>query len=320
MTHLELQYSPPPSAAQDPFLIFLHIHKTGGMTLQRMLRRRYGPGLLGRAARAARFLASPGAHPRLKESFLATCPRDRFVAGHFCYGAHELLPTPSTYVTMLRRPVERLVSLYHHSRLQPAAFYGAQARRFTLEQFLLDCRLMELDNGQLRFILGESDDLFINRTPFGHCTAAMLDRAKDHIDRHFSVVGLLERFDESVLLMRHKLRWSNAYYLRVNEGRAPGAAPLSPDLYQEVARRNHLDLQLYDHARQRLDLEIDRLGPPFQEELRRFRARNRLFNRALSPLYDPYDRMKAALKKALRNARGKIRAPGATPAATRHSL
>jgi len=54
------------------------------------------------------------------------------------------------------------------------------------------------DNVQCKFIAGAVYEL--------PCTAEICGKAKDNLLRHFSVVGLLERFEESLALMEPALR------------------------------------------------------------------------------------------------------------------
>lgn len=288
--------------ARVKFIIFLHIMKSGGMTLQRMLRAHYGPTP---ARRAGRFLlrtlridrSSPGS---LADAMRAKTMRDRFMAGHFCFGAHELLPSPATYITLLRKPYERLVSLYYYSKHTPDAFYHHIARDITLRHFLLETTLHELDNGQLRFIVGSSTDRFMNRAPFGKCTLDMLVTAKRNLDQWFCLAGVTERFDESMLLLRRSLGWRSCYYLRRNEGRpVPHDQQLSDDDVAEIKRRNELDQMLYDYVVGRMDERIAAVqsaGEDFTAELAQFRARNARYNRLATPVYDVYERCKLGAK------------------------
>lgn len=152
-----------------PFLIFLHIHKCGGMSIQRMLRRRYGPSVGKRLIRKL-----TGSEKGISD-YTAD---DQFVQGHFGYGIHEIMPKPYVYFTLLRRPVSRLVSLYYHSRRYPTAYYHGHACDASLETFLLDTDLMELDNGMTRFLAGDPEDRFMNRTPLGECDASLLNKGQ----------------------------------------------------------------------------------------------------------------------------------------------
>ncbi len=200
----------------------------------------------------------------------------------------------------MRKPYERLVSLYYYSKHTPDAFYHQHARDVSLRQFLLETTLHELDNGQLRFIVGSSTDRFTNRAPFGRCTPEMLENAKRHLDTWFCLAGVTERFDESMLLLRRALGWRSCYYLRRNEGRPVLQDQKLSDVdAAEVKRRNSLDQQLYDYVGQKMDQRIAELqsaGDDFAAELAQFRARNARYNRLARPLYDAYERSKLGAK------------------------
>jgi len=284
-----------------PFIIFLHIMKSGGMTLQRMLRERYGPTVVSRAGRFARHLVAPVPRANsLAEALSRKRPQERWATGHFCYGVHDLLPRPFTYITLLRHPVERLVSLYYYSKHEPHSFYHRQARDVSLDKFLLETKLHELDNGQLRVIVGGSTDYFTNRTPRGECSEQMLQTAQRHIEESFCVAGVTERFDETVLLLGKTLGWKSCRYLRRNKGRTTAERKtLDPVVRAEVQQRNELDYRLYDWVRGRLEAQIAATGPALMEELARLRAHNLRYNRTAGPFYDVYERSKLVAKRML---------------------
>ncbi len=289
-------------AERVPFLVFLHIQKTGGMTLQRTLRRCYGPSLWRcawdqlTASRAPKAQGFAGFHDWLE----SRRPRDRFVAGHFCFGAHTRLPQPVKYLTLLREPISRLVSLYHYSKFVDHAYYHAHARDASPEQFLLRSRLLELDNGQLRFLVGGGEDGFINRTPWGKCDRAMLDQAKENLDKWFLAAGTTERFDEFVLLLASALGWRSAAYLRQNEGsRQWRKEVVSEAILDALRERNALDIELHQHVDQQMDRLIREEGRTFADRLERLRARNRLLQRTLGGVYQYWRSGKDAIKPAI---------------------
>ena len=84
-------------------LIFLHIPKTAGTTLNRIIEWQYNPLSIftidpyGIRATAERLQELPEERRR----------RLRMVRGHCYYGLHKLLPQGATYITMLRDPVKR---------------------------------------------------------------------------------------------------------------------------------------------------------------------------------------------------------------------
>src|SRR5690349_20650120 len=90
-------------------LIFLHIPKTAGISLRQVLiNNTPGP--------AFRII-----HPISDVERLAALPESEraaleLVDGHLYYGIHSLLPRPCRYMTMLRDPVEQVLSLYSFIR------------------------------------------------------------------------------------------------------------------------------------------------------------------------------------------------------------
>src|SRR5438128_6438596 len=89
-------------------LIFLHIPKTAGTTLNRIIDWQYNPVSI--------FTVDPhrirATVARFKTFSEQRRRRFRVVRGHLLYGIHEFLPQGATYITMLREPVARLLSTY----------------------------------------------------------------------------------------------------------------------------------------------------------------------------------------------------------------
>ncbi len=140
-----------------------------------------------------------------------------------------------------------------------------------LGEFVASGVFREMDNGQVRQLTASG------HLPFGTCTPALLEQAIANLERHFCVVGLQERFDESVVLLRRALGWKiPPLYRRRNVGRRPSAeAGLSAETLRIVQEHNALDLQLYEYALARLERTIHEQGPGFALELQLFRAANR---------------------------------------------
>lgn len=288
----------------DPgtFIIFLHIQKTGGITLQRMLRRRLGKSL---KARAAGLLAEKNKPATVEQELQQKKNADRYVVGHFCYGIHQFLPRPYTYMSFLREPVARICSLYCYFQANPTAYYHHHAKNKSLEEFALQTQLMELDNGQVRFLAGDSKDFFINRTPIGKCDRALLETAKQNIAAHFSFIGITAQFDQSVLLLQKIMDWDSCLYLRRNSSSSliKSKAVVPDSTKQQIAERNWLDMQIYEHVQELLaqQLALYKLEDA-SAALAEFRQKNSLFNQRFGSAYTAYDQIKAM-------ARGKLGYP-----------
>lgn len=238
--------------SSPPFLLFLHLQKTAGMTLQELLRRKYGKGLLKRAYNWLRDTSPEGLS--LSEAIKRSGREDKMFMGHFCFGIHAEIGREFTYMTMLREPAARLISLYHYSHEKPEAHYYGVAKNRTLEEFLFNCELPELDNGITRLLVGRDVSHFINRTPFGKMEESHLEEAKGNLEKYFSFVGIQEKFDESILLLAHLMGWKTPYYVTLNVGRKDTAKRRrDEELLGRVRARNPLDCELYEWCRKRFE-------------------------------------------------------------------
>lgn len=118
----------PASAPDDPepvparTIFFVHIPKTAGSSIRSVLKRWFG-------ARLMIF----DSHDREAFAREWSDRRPLAVAGHFGFGLHEAVADCSpVYLSLVRDPVERFVSLYKHARqtpdhlLHPAAGAGLE--------------------------------------------------------------------------------------------------------------------------------------------------------------------------------------------------
>ena len=128
-----------------------------------------------------------------------------------------------------------------------------------------------------------------------------LDCANRNLRANFECVGVVERFDESLLLMKRKLGWRNIYYQRLNvsEGRVR-RTELPQATLNRILECHCRDVELYDEARRLLSAEILAAGNGFQTELRRFQRNNAIHNKLIS-IYEAsgLSRVRHALRRGL---------------------
>ncbi len=82
--------------------------------------------------------------------------------GHFSFGAHRLFRDRSPqYATVLRQPVDRVVSLYHHHlRIGNTALHELLNReKYTIEDFVSACVSPETNNEMVRALSASSHPL-----------------------------------------------------------------------------------------------------------------------------------------------------------------
>jgi hypothetical protein len=183
---------------KEPAVIFLHIPKAAGSTPYRQIQCNYGPTAtlaiegsdIGECW--AGFDRLPAAQRR----------RIRFIRGHMPFGLHQVIPRPCIYVTCLRAPVDRIISRYYYTVRRPDNYLcdTIVSQKMDLKDSVCSGVSTELDNDQTRLLSGVG-----RKTPFGQCTTELLERAKRNIREHFAVVGLSERFDETLLLINEAL-------------------------------------------------------------------------------------------------------------------
>lgn len=258
---------------EEATLIFLHIAKTGGQTFNAILRRQYPEdrifSVIGQDVedRIRVYMEWPEARRAAI----------RLIMGHVHFGIHEHIPGPSTYVTLLRDPVERALSTYYYVRRKPdhPAHREIVEREMDLGRVVRSGLLPMLDNGQTRILygLGHWD------VPYGECGEELLEGAKRNVERHFALVGTTERFDATLRLLERRFGWSRSFYRRRNVSkRRPGRDDVSPEALEAARRHNRLDLELYQWVDRRLEEAIRRAGGGFALRSAALERANRVWN------------------------------------------
>jgi hypothetical protein len=250
----------------QPALIYIHVPKAAGTTFNEIIERNYP------AEEIATILHQPG---RSIEDFkclpLEQRERLRIVKGHFPFGVHEYLPQPSTYVTILRDPIERILSHYYYVLRTPEHYlYDRVAgSKMTLEEYISNPVTIELDNGQVRLISGCG-----RFVPIGECGKEHLQRAKDNLEKSFLLAGLAERFDETLVLLQDLLGWKRLFYTRKNVSEQRYST--TPEIAELVRDMNRLDVELYDFVSRRFGEFIAQGYKPeeFSRKLEAFRRAN----------------------------------------------
>lgn len=281
-------------------LIHLHLPRNAGTTLGRMLRLRLGlwppSSIIHHSATLGmyqvkdyrrRLEAINGLPQRLRS-------RVRLFEAHAGFGLHEHLPEPSTYVTVLREPIDRALSVYYYQR---------QHRRIpedmTLEDFVLrgdPQRVWWVDNAQVRYLAGNGGTIVdVER---GRCTRAMLDIAIERLEQNFAFVGLLDRFEESVVLLRRVFGWRGCYYVHSNPTKVrKHAIELAPSQRQLLSEHNELDAELYQFAADKFQSVLDEAGDDFTRDLNRFRRGNARYNVCFGGIQRRLPAVRRALSK-----------------------
>jgi len=257
-----------------PVLVFVHIPKTGGLTLAEIIRRQY-------PSDSTTWMSFQ--KPDQVSAFLKKSPEEKAdikcVMGHFPFGFHSHLPGPSVYVTLLREPVARLISECRYIQRRPGEgpWWPPKEALKSLDAYL-DYRIAtRAVNVQTRLISGHFPKVGAP-PPFDPLPANALDEAKRNLKEHFAVVGVTDRFDEALLLMKKRIGWAKSIsYARRNAAPEPFTTDgLSPEFVARIRMHTQLDAELVAYASTLLTDAVEREGDSFQHELTKLRKRNHL--------------------------------------------
>ena len=250
---------------RDRTLIYLHIPKTGGSTMNHILDWNYER------------VMTLSVHRRIPE--LIALPDDakrrlQCIKGTVFYGIHRYLPQDVVYITLMRHPVERVISHYFY-QFDRKRRLGEPVPDWTLEEFIEHAPFQP--TYQLRVLAGGDD---IDTILHGPLPADALERARRNLATHFAVAGVLEHYDATLLLLQRLFGWPRVFYARqnVNRKRRPRAA-FSPETLAYVERACAEEIALYEDVRQQLEAQIAAQGAGFQADLERLRRANRRFER-----------------------------------------
>jgi hypothetical protein len=232
-------------------LIFIHVQKTAGRSFETLLRTHYRDPI------AYRFDSTEEQYLEFAE--MTSVQRDAYdlLDGHCNYGIHSLLSRKATYLTLLRDPVERMISRHHHfitrNRVHPFAQQGG-----SLADFVRDiCP----DNEHVRWLSSVPSW----QVPLHETSREMLDEAKHNLEHEVEAFGIAERFAESLEVMAPIVGWRGVAPIRINVGDGRQARDtLDLETERLIRDRNALDLELYEFA-----------TSLFAERLREARARTK---------------------------------------------
>lgn len=250
-------------------VIFLHIPKTAGLTLHHIIEAQYAP-------EAMFTMNLPEDLARYQELPEEAKRAIRIIRGHHGFGLHTMLPD-ATYFTILREPVDRVISFYYYAARTPGHYFGEmlKAQNWDLEQAIRNKATLELNNLQTRIIAGGGGFWGNDIVPYGEDAPEMLETAKQHLRDSFAVVGLTERFDESLILMRRAFGWRLPLYAKKNVTKnRPAVEDIPPGALETIKAYNALDIELYGYIEDLFRAQLSRAGIGARLEARTYTALN----------------------------------------------
>ena len=242
---------------------FLHIPKTAGESLAHFLVHEADLG------KVLRLPTDEGLVPALAKSRGYGA-----IHGHAPYPVIEALRRPVFTMTILRSPVDRVISQFEYVRRSNHPQHARQRERLRGRGIETVADLVEAGhaaNSQTMMLAAELEigpllkafkrgelgaaeaRQALMRSSYGRGDAAALERAKKRLEE-FDFVGVTEGFDDSVRLLSTLIGVpGNPTAQRTNTApeseRAARADRYDAAALETLAKANRLDLELYDHAR-----------------------------------------------------------------------
>ncbi len=225
---------------RSPTLIFLHIPKCAGTSFRSLVEAEYRSRELLYSYNGELDFSQPN------EEFLREFRRRRddirIVFGHLSFGVHEILGIAPHYATIVRDPIDRVISQYRHIMRDPSSPWHSVAKRVTSIQEFVAGRFTEMTNNHMVRILAGPPVAsgFVGADP------EMLDRAKSNIMRHFVIVGLRETMPGVVNEFSRRFSWRN--FATPSHNVAPPSSPIELDegTGRLIVDHNRLDIALYE--------------------------------------------------------------------------
>jgi len=242
------------SVDPDSQLVVLHIPKTAGTTLRGIVDDVYGDRFVYPIYEKNDVNHDFSDFLKLSNEEKA---KIRCFIGHVHYGLHAHIDGgPGVqYLSVLRDPVSRVVSLYRHIIGTSWHPLYDDVMGMSVADFVVSGVTKQTNNHQARVISGKDCE-------YGECDNSMLIGALKNIaSPNFAVLGLTERFDDTYRLIRSMFNWPKLDYKTRNVSKGE-ALELSARDTDAIIEYNELDIELYKRGEQLFDLQIDQILKP----------------------------------------------------------
>jgi hypothetical protein len=290
-----------PGLAPPQVLIYFHIPKTGGHTIQALFERCFPDQHFDGQLAHGDTVFSVRSTPRIAEKF-RQLPVEKQRAVRCMTGVHcamdvdTIFDRPSKFFTVVRHPVDRVISnFFHIRRLSDLPFYPF-IKDLTLEQYLDSGVGLYHDNQQVRMLSGclELDPPWDRKSRPISSTSCPVERrhlemAKRNIEERFIAAAPVEEFATLVCFFKRLYGWplQRVLFRIHNENpNRPKLAAVPEATRKRLEKLNQYDIEIYEWVKARFAKQIQSMMEPhFSREVRRFDMLNRAVQRIdrLSP-------------------------------------
>jgi len=231
---------PSESTSSGPFF-FMHLQKTAGTALWQRLNDAFEPHELYPGPGDGEPPISTLAVDNLVQRWGARGSEIRVVAGHFPLCVTDLLGGEFTTFSVLREPVERIVSgLGHYRDTEPGMAHASLEEIYDdpLRQLLLRNHMVKM----LSLTTAEMTNGAFTEVEFTH------ERTQRAIEaaRGMDVIGVQERFDDFCDTLAQRFGWDLG---RPRFANRSSGSEVSAGLRSRITADNEADIELYEVVR-----------------------------------------------------------------------
>lgn len=188
----------------------------------------------------------------------------------------RLMPLDTIFVTILRNPVGLFESMFHyysmnrfwhidfeafndrHQEIPEKVKYKRYGKKFGTNQMMFD----------LGFEVGNDT------------TVKAIENYIQYLDAIFSLVMISERMDESLVLLKHLLCWTDedVVVFKVNARNDAAKHNITEAGYERLRKLNFADKLLYDHFAQKFAHQVEQFGVQrMKTEIERLQKKTKYF-------------------------------------------
>ena len=244
-------------------VLFLHIPKSGGITVRSILQDRYPSG------RSINVLNWGALDERLRAA-----SQSSLITGHFYYHQVKDLYPDFAKITFLRDPVERVLSEHRYAFERD---HNTPSK--VLKQHFLPSEgdpIETAENVACR-VLSRLNPLDLTIPIEAHLQSAKRVLAED-----FDFVGITEHLEESMQLFFYAMGWKFPEWTPIHNTTDASRSAYPQSLLDEIAERNWADIELYRFANELFEKERLSITPIVKELI--FEKRSYIDYNFASPL------------------------------------
>jgi hypothetical protein len=254
-------------------IVFHHIPKTAGTTLYGILDEQY-------SGKIHTINGNQLEHEKSLSDFIHSSDEYKksigLVKGHRLYGVDQNLSQSCAYITIVRDPAKRFISSYYQMlKVKPELPERIDfiKNKLTLAEYIERGDIYYGYNSQIKSFLNLVD-------PELEITQAHLNNAIEIAKRDFLLVGITERFYETIVLLNHIKGINITHFSSKNIGFNYNSTEVSHELIDKYDGLNKMD-RMFFHEIEKIFQEKINSTPNFDKMLLEFRVKNERKNKMI---------------------------------------